>query len=175
MTAPRDSPLALPPLVLTLTTVVVPAIRSRMKTSLHPLVSWATRSPARLSKSANRPSAEMAAGKESPLPPPVPAKFMLTRWVVLLVRLRKNTFMHGGNGARIGVLLAISERLFATLLNNTKPPSGPRMGATESPPPPAGGGMVGSATETSCRALTPARLSRTAAKDTDAACQRDVT
>ncbi|MBK8590294.1 MAG: hypothetical protein IPN77_14405 [Sandaracinaceae bacterium] len=52
-------PLASTPLLLTLTRVVVPRVRSLRNTSVTPFVSFATRFVASLSKSTKRPSSLM--------------------------------------------------------------------------------------------------------------------
>ena len=88
MAASREGPLPGEPFVLTLTRVVTLLIISRTKTSPVPLVSPPTRSDAALSKAMNWPLVEMALGKESPLPPPVPAELTLTKKVVPACRSR---------------------------------------------------------------------------------------
>src|SRR5260370_20557666 len=134
----RETPLALPRLVLVLTSKVAPFTRSRTNTSVKLLVSPATRSLALLSKSAKRPLVEIPTGKESPLPPPVPAKLRLTSVVVPFVRSRKKTFILGGNRSGMALLLLSRTRLFAVLANRTHLPSGLLIRSHETPLPPAG-------------------------------------
>src|SRR6266404_878453 len=93
----------------------------------------------------------MPVGIESPFPPPVPAKFALTKVVVPAVRSRMKTLRCGAiSTGRPFPLLAVT-RLFAVLENSTKRAFGLRIGPHESPLPPAGGGWDGSRTETSCK------------------------
>ena len=115
----RETPLPLHPFVFTLTSVVVPLTRSRTKTSLALFVSFATRLLAALSKSTYWPLVEMPTGRESPLPPPVPARLMLTRVVVLLAQSRRYTFRPGMVRTGIGAPLPITIRLFAVLAKST--------------------------------------------------------
>src|SRR5258708_5415179 len=135
MAEPRQTPLPNPPLVLMLTRVVTPPTRSRTYTSVVSFVSPATRLLARLSKSAYRPLVETSAGQESPLPPPVPPRFTLTRLVVPFVRSRRKTLSLAGNRAGAGAPLVREQRLFALLAKSTYRPSGLNTGVQESPPP----------------------------------------
>ena len=77
------------PLLPALMSVVTPLTTSRRKIWLVPDGLFVTKLLAVLSNSANRPLVEMALGQESPLPPSVPARSMLTRVVVPLVRSAK--------------------------------------------------------------------------------------
>ena len=70
MSVGYDLPFPTPPLMETLTSVVVPFIVSRRKASYVPFVSHGTRSEAELSKITYRPSGVIAIGDESPLPTP---------------------------------------------------------------------------------------------------------
>src|SRR4051812_1378541 len=69
---------------------VTPDSRSRMNTSLALLVSFVTRSEARLSKTMYRPSPEINGFVEEPLPGPEVREFMLTSRVVAWERSRTN-------------------------------------------------------------------------------------
>ena len=103
-------------MVFTLTSVVRPLTTSRTNMSLTVFVSPATKSLALLSKSTNCPFVEIPVGNESPLPPPFPAMFTLTRVVVLARRSRRNTLNRRGSTE---LLLFVSVRLFAVLANKT--------------------------------------------------------
>src|SRR5208283_5066495 len=112
MTGLVEAPFAAPPLVDTLTSVVVPATRSRTKMSVNPFVSLGTRLLASLWKTTNCPLVETWPSMELPLPPPVPLELTLTSVVVLAVRSHRNTF-------KAGTLLPPGTRSLAMLVNTT--------------------------------------------------------
>ena len=77
-TGEKERLFALPsPALLTLTSVVVPVLRSRTKMSKVPFVSLATRSLARLWNATKRPSALMEVASEKSLPLSEPAQLTL--------------------------------------------------------------------------------------------------
>ena len=143
ITGSKDSPLPNPPSVATLTSRVVPVIRSRTKMSLTPFVSPATRSLASLSNTTKRPLAETWPHRESPLPPPVPLALALTRTVVFHERSRRKRFTTDR-------LLPPGTRSLAALEKTTNRPLGVRLGATESRLPPAGSCTAGFRMEMDC-------------------------
>src|SRR5581483_5459723 len=130
------------PLVETLTKVVVPASKSRRKTSVVLLVSPATRSGASLANTTNRPLVETIGPGRFVLPPPMPLVFTLTSVVVFDRQSRRNNSLENK-------LLPLAVRSFARLVNSTNRPSGVNTGATESPLPPAGRATRGLWLETS--------------------------
>ena len=136
------------PLLPALMSVVTPLTTSRRKIWLVPDGLFVTKLLAVLSNSANRPLVEMALGQESPLPPSVPARSMLTRIVFPLVRSCKKTFMCGVNRVGMGIPLLLMARLLARLANKIYLPSALMTGAKESPLPPAGGAKIPLATLT---------------------------
>ena len=94
------------PALPTLTRCVVPATRSRTKTSVVPLVSPATRLDASDSKATNWPSPLIAGPCPLLLPafPTDPSLATLTSSVVPAVRSRTNTLLPGAPGARLVAL-----------------------------------------------------------------------
>ena len=128
MVASREKPLPTEALVLTLISVVVLLTVSRTKMSLAALVSPATRSEAVLSKTTNWPLLEMALGKESPLPPAVPAALTLASRVIPVCRSRRKTFMRDGKSCGIGCPARPEIKLAEVLAKSTYRPSGETMG-----------------------------------------------
>src|SRR5262249_18444087 len=108
-------PPALPEL-LTLTSVVVPATRSRRKMSPRELVGVLTRSLARLWKATKRPSALITGESEKALPAAVPAALTLTKVVTPVTKLRTYTSV-------VPLLSLTPVRLLAPLANTSRVPS----------------------------------------------------
>src|SRR5205085_986013 len=110
----------------TLTRLVLPALRSRTKTSLTAFVSPATRLLATESKATKRPSAEIAGRKVAPLPC-APCESTLTRLVLPVLRSRTKT--------SLTAFVSPATRLLADERKATKRPSGEIAGSLLPPLP----------------------------------------
>ena len=119
----------LTPLVLTLISVVVPATKSRRKTSEALLVSFETKSLAALSKTTNWPLELIVGACEAALPLPAPDSLTLTSIVLPSRRSRTNTSNEP--------LLSLVTRLPAALTKTTNRPSALTPGLWQSAAAPA--------------------------------------
>src|SRR5438874_2542920 len=112
----------------TLARMVIPLARSRTKTSLTPLVSFATRSDAALSNTSDRPSGVIVGLEEGPLPEWIPSVLTLTSLVVPCKVSRRNT--------SVVLLVSARAKLAATLSKATNWPLDETVGKFELPSPP---------------------------------------